>query len=95
MTVPQKNLARRQFPSFSIVFSASLAGRVTGGFAMRVAGKSAGIADANPRLSWQFQSTPSLRDETQSAYQIQVGSTAGAMDLWDSGKVAGSQTVDA
>jgi len=53
-----------------------------------------GIGDVNPRLSWQLQSTPSLRGETQSAYQIQVGSTAGAMDLWDSGKVAGSQTVD-
>src|ERR1022692_4277270 len=53
-----------------------------------------GIGDATPRLSWQLQGTPSLRGETQSAYQIQVGSDLGAADLWDSGKVAGSQTVD-
>ena len=53
-----------------------------------------GIGDATPRLSWQLQGTPSLRGETQSAYQIQVGSSTGAADLWDSGKVAGSQTVD-
>ena len=53
-----------------------------------------GIGDTNPRLSWQLPGTPGLRGETQSAYQIQVGSTPGAADLWDSGKVAGSQTVD-
>ena len=53
-----------------------------------------GIGDVNPQLSWQLPGTPSLRGETQSAYQIQVGTTAGAADLWDSGKVAGSQTMD-
>lgn len=53
-----------------------------------------GIGDATPRLSWQLQSTGQARGETQSAYQIQVGSTAGAADLWDSGKVASSATVD-
>lgn len=53
-----------------------------------------GIGDANPRFSWQLQSTGQVRGETQSAYQIQVGSTSGAADLWDSGKVASSQTVD-
>jgi alpha-L-rhamnosidase len=56
-----------------------------------------GIGDATPRLSWQLQSNAqgtSNRGETQSAYQILVGSTPGAADLWDSGKVAGSNTVD-
>ena len=53
-----------------------------------------GIGDANPRLSWQLQSTGSARGVTQSAYQIQVGSTAGTADLWDSGKVTSSSTVD-
>ena len=53
-----------------------------------------GIGDATPRLSWQLQSAGQARGETQSAYQIQVGSTAGASDLWDSGKVASRQTVD-
>lgn len=53
-----------------------------------------GIGDANPRLSWQLQSSGQARGETQSAYQIQVGSSYGAADLWDSGKVASSATVD-
>jgi alpha-L-rhamnosidase len=53
-----------------------------------------GIGDANPRLSWQLQSTPLLRGETQSAYQIQVGTTSGAADLWDSGKVVSGETID-
>jgi alpha-L-rhamnosidase len=35
-----------------------------------------------------------VRGETQSGYEIQVGSTSGGADLWDSGKVAGSQSVD-
>lgn len=53
-----------------------------------------GIGDAAPRLSWQLQSIGQTRGETQSAYQIQVGSSAGAADLWDSGKVASAATVD-
>jgi len=53
-----------------------------------------GIGDTTPRLSWQLQSTGQGRGLTQSAYEVQVGSTPGAADLWDSGKVAGSQTVD-
>ena len=53
-----------------------------------------GIGDANPRLSWQLQSDGHVRSETQTAYQIQVGSTPGASGLWDSGKVASRQTVD-
>jgi len=53
-----------------------------------------GIGDATPRLSWQLQSDGQARGETQSAYQIQAGLSAGATDLWDSGKVSSSQTVD-
>jgi len=53
-----------------------------------------GIGDVNPRLSWQLQSTGQVRSATQTAYQIQVGSTSGAADLWDSGKVASAATVD-
>ncbi len=53
-----------------------------------------GIGDANPRLSWQLQSSGQARGETQSAYQIQAGSTPESADLWDSGKVASSATVD-
>ena len=56
-----------------------------------------GIGDPAPRLSWQLQSTgqgAAYRGEIQTAYQIQVGSTPAAADLWDSGKVVSSQTVD-
>lgn len=53
-----------------------------------------GIGDAAPRLSWQLQGDAAARGEVQSAYQIQVGSTPGAADLWDSGKVLSRQTVD-
>ena len=53
-----------------------------------------GIEDTAPRLSWQLQSTGQARGEMQSAYQIQVGSTAGASDLWDSSKVPNRSTVD-
>src|ERR1035438_2041818 len=53
-----------------------------------------GIGDVAPRLSWQLQSSGQARGETQSAYQIQVGSTSGAANLWDSGKVASAATVD-
>jgi alpha-L-rhamnosidase len=56
-----------------------------------------GIGNTTPELSWQLQSTgpgTAYRGLTQSAYEVQVGSTAGAADLWDSGKVAGNQSVD-
>ncbi len=56
-----------------------------------------GIGNAKPELSWQLQSSgqgTAYRGQTQSAFEIQVGSVAGAADLWDSGKIAGNQTVD-
>src|SRR5258708_2745534 len=55
-----------------------------------------GIGNTRPGLSWQLQSSgpgTAYRGETQSAFEIQVGSTAGTADLWDSGKVASSQTL--
>jgi len=48
-----------------------------------------GIGNTRPGLSWQLHSSgpgTAYRGETQSAFEIQVGSTAGATDLWDSGK---------
>ena len=55
-----------------------------------------GIGDPVPRLSWQLQSLgPELpRGESQSAYEIRVGSVAGLADLWDSGKITSSESVD-
>ena len=53
-----------------------------------------GVGDPNPRLSWQLQSDGPGRGEIQTAYQIQVGSTPGTADLWDSGKVSSAATVD-
>ncbi len=53
-----------------------------------------GIGDARPRLSWKLQSDSTSRGEVLSAYQIQVGTAPGGADLWDSGKVASSQTAD-
>ena len=52
-----------------------------------------GIGDVAPRLTWQLQSS-GLRGEAQSAYQVQVGSATGMADLWDSGKVLSSETLD-
>jgi alpha-L-rhamnosidase len=55
-----------------------------------------GIGNPTPQLSWQLQSEETGtadRDETQTAYEIQVGSATNASDLWDSGKVSGSQTL--
>jgi alpha-L-rhamnosidase len=55
-----------------------------------------GIGDATPRLSWRVESTTpgALRGEVQSAYEIRVGSVPGLADLWDSGKVTSTETVD-
>ena len=56
-----------------------------------------GVGNVTPALSWQLQSSgtgTAYRGETQSAYQVWVGSSPGAADLWDSGKVASAETVD-
>ncbi|TWT36978.1 Bacterial alpha-L-rhamnosidase [Posidoniimonas corsicana] len=56
-----------------------------------------GVDAEQPRLSWKLTST--ARNQSQSAYQIQVATdadklAAGEADLWDSGKVASSSTRD-
>jgi alpha-L-rhamnosidase len=48
------------------------------------------VDDPAPRLSWALES--SERDKRQSAYRIRVNS--GDAQLWDSGRVASSTTVD-
>ena len=56
-----------------------------------------GIDEAQPRLTWRVES--SARGAKQTAWQILVASSAEGLgknqgDLWDSGKVAGDQTVN-
>ena len=45
-----------------------------------------GIDDPTPTLSWTLNGTG--RGLAQTAYEIQAGTSRGATDLWDSGKVA-------
>jgi alpha-L-rhamnosidase len=52
-----------------------------------------GVDDPAPRLSWQLAQTD-MRGVSQAAYRIEVASTPGGQaDLWDSGRVASSQTT--
>jgi alpha-L-rhamnosidase len=54
-----------------------------------------GLDEPRPRLSWRVES--SVRGEKQTAYQIVVTSVPDKLespDLWDSGKVSSSQTVN-
>ena len=59
-----------------------------------------GIDDTHPGLSWiAVNKAPGARGQSQIAYQLQAASTperltTGAPDLWDSGKVISSQSVD-
>jgi alpha-L-rhamnosidase len=56
-----------------------------------------GIDDPAPDLSWQLQCAENgaaNRGQVQSAWQIWVGSQPGLSDLWDSGQVSGSETVN-
>lgn len=55
-----------------------------------------GIDTPEPRLSWMLQSE--LRNQRQSAYRILVARSVDALnketgDLWDSGKITGSQSI--
>jgi hypothetical protein len=58
-----------------------------------------GIDEPKPRLSWQVVATdPKARGLTQGAYQVVVASSPELLaknqgDLWDSGKVASSQSL--
>lgn len=56
-----------------------------------------GVEAPAPRLSWQLQAAPGQTNKSQSAYRILVASSeanlaADTGDLWDSGKVATSQS---
>ncbi len=54
-----------------------------------------GLDESHPRLTWRVES--SERGEKQTAYQILVASDPSKLDspdLWDSGKVSNSQTVN-
>ncbi|WP_394697838.1 choice-of-anchor L domain-containing protein [uncultured Methanomethylovorans sp.] len=50
------------------------------------------LTDLTPEFSWTF-SDPDVGD-TQGAYQIQVGTTEGGSDMWDSGQVTSSSSTD-
>ncbi|GEM_PF-6904508 len=50
------------------------------------------ISDLTPGFSWTF--SDSDVNDTQGAYQIQVGTSAGGSDMWDSGKVTSSSSTD-
>ncbi|AIE86284.1 alpha-L-rhamnosidase [Fimbriimonas ginsengisoli] len=50
-----------------------------------------GLDIAIPRLFWQLQSD--RNGARQTAYQIQAGTSPGAADLWDSGKVESSTSI--
>ena len=56
-----------------------------------------GVEAATPRLSWLLQAAPGETNKSQSAYRILVASSeanlaADTGDLWDSGKLASSQS---
>lgn len=58
-----------------------------------------GIDETRPRLSWRLEAvSPGARGLKQTAYQIIVassekGAAAGQGDLWDTGRVAGDQSI--
>ena len=54
--------------------------------------KPLGIPGSDPAFGWA--STSSRRGVTQSAYEIQVGTSAGESDVWSSGKVDSAKQVD-
>lgn len=59
--------------------------------------KPQGLDEAQPRLTWHVESDE--RGQKQTAYQILVASSAAGLqknvgDLWDSGKIASSETVN-
>ncbi|WP_406656130.1 PKD domain-containing protein [Methanolobus sp. ZRKC2] len=50
------------------------------------------ITDLTPEFSWTFSDNDS--GDVQAAYQILVGTTEGASDMWDSGKIESSSSAD-
>jgi alpha-L-rhamnosidase len=59
-----------------------------------------GVEEAAPRFSWRYEASPEApRGFRQQAYRIQVASSVeklsqGQANLWDSGKQAGSDTLN-
>ncbi|MCO5967487.1 family 78 glycoside hydrolase catalytic domain [Actinoallomurus soli] len=51
-----------------------------------------GIDAARPRLGWRLDSA--ARGQSQTAYEVAVGSKPRAADVWDSGRVQSPQSVD-
>ena len=63
---------------------------------VRISGSPLAIETREPRLSWMIESTTRIAKQT--AYQIIVASSANELaanrgDLWDTGRVAGNQTI--
>ena len=52
----------------------------------------AGIDARKPRLGWRLDTTAT--GQVQGRYQVTVGTSPGAADVWDSGEVASNQSVD-
>jgi alpha-L-rhamnosidase len=57
-----------------------------------------GIDVLQPRLSWVLEANQSVRGQYQTAWQVLVSSSSAQLahdygDLWDSGKVAGDQSI--
>jgi hypothetical protein len=50
------------------------------------------VTDQTPEFSWTFSDDDS--GDTQGAYQIIVGTTSGASDVWDSGKISSSSSTN-
>lgn len=58
-----------------------------------------GLDVRQPRLSWKMGTTTAIRGQKQSAYQLLVASTAALLDadkgdLWDSGRIVSSESVN-
>ncbi|MET8147686.1 family 78 glycoside hydrolase catalytic domain [Actinoplanes sp. NPDC049668] len=51
-----------------------------------------GVDARRPRFGWRLVAT--ANGQVQGRYQVTVGSTAGGADVWDSGQVASSSSVD-
>src|SRR4029453_12347536 len=66
----------------------ALAGAATPAVDLRVdqTAQPLGVDDPHPVLSW-------LPSVDQTAYRVRVGTSPGAQDVWDSGKVASSDSV--
>ncbi len=50
-----------------------------------------GLDVRQPRLSWWIESD--VRDARQAAFQVQIGTAPGTVDLWDSGRVESDQST--